>query len=175
MLKALFLLVFYSIAFWGYSQENLALNSADEVAYVYIFRQTGFVGSLSSYKILDEKKTLCRLANNKYSVHELKSGVHLISVKQFYKKSRKMVKPVMIDAKPGKNYYLKVVMEDDNVRFKSYIYCVEIQEREANSLIEKLNEEQKCRKSIVSDPKLTFLSDFSLNFLYFMGKTAITH
>lgn len=123
-----------------YAQNSDEITEND-VAYLYLFREYSANGSFVKYKIKDDKKIIYKLANNKYTVLEIKAGIHLISVKNYLFQSKKIVKPVLIDAKAGKNYYLKIRIEEDRVRFISYIYFVEIQDKEASNLIEKLIEQ----------------------------------
>ena len=69
--------------------QNFNDVKVDDVAYLYLFREYNFNGSIVKYKIKDAKKIICKLGNNKYFVHELKTGIHLIYVKNYFTNAKK--------------------------------------------------------------------------------------
>ncbi len=87
------------------------LNPDLNEASIYIFRQTGMIGSAAGAKLFIDFKAKCKLQNNIYIVWQIPSGRHVL-VSQFYGKKPK-TNSFFIDKdfQPLKTYYFKLSLE----------------------------------------------------------------
>lgn len=110
----------------------------DLPAKVYFIRHTGFEGSAVSFKAVINKEVVCKLANKRYSIHELPAGEHSFSV-QF---SGKQADPLTMHIEPGKTYYLYMVLQPGVM--KTALYCIEITENAAQIFLKACEQHTKC-------------------------------
>lgn len=105
---------------------------------LYFIRHTGFEGSAVTFKAVIDKEVVCKLANKKYSIHELRAGEHSFSV-QF---SEKQSEPMTLNIEAGKNYYVYMVLQPGVM--KTALYCIEITEHSAQIFLAACEQDTKC-------------------------------
>ena len=131
------ILVFYSINF--YSQEE---NKEDSVEINFI-RTTGFAGSAQAFKTFIDSTFVCKLNNNKYSIHLVKPGIHTFSVQFGGKKLKEKAEKFELLTESNKKYYIGIMFETG--LFINNTYCQEITETTAKRKMEKLTEDKDCK------------------------------
>jgi len=114
----------------------------NDVANVYFIRSTGFAGSMSAFTAFIDKELVCKLNNKKYSIHEVSPGEHYFTVQFAGKKSKKKAEPIMINLEGGKTYYIQMVFQTG--AFKNNLYCQEVTENSANTILIECEEDTKC-------------------------------
>lgn len=105
---------------------------AQETAKVFIARKKIYTGTGGPLKVFIDDNLVCRINNNKYSVHDVAPGKHRFTV-QYYSKQSKDGKAqdfgsVEITVEPGKQYYIKT-----NLQTKGLITYAVLEEVTANS------------------------------------------
>jgi len=130
------ILIFCSLSF--NAQENQNENSVD----IYFIRTTGFAGSASAFKTFIDTTFVCKLNNNKYSIHHVKPGMHTFSVQFGGKKIKEKTEKFELLTEPNKKYYIEVMFETG--LFINNTYCKEITETSAKRKMEKLIEDNEC-------------------------------
>jgi uncharacterized alpha/beta hydrolase family protein len=125
------------------AQENEQKSSGDkDKATIYFIRSTGFAGSASAFTAFIDKELVCKLNNKKYSIHEVDPGKHTFTVQFSGKKAKKKAEPILIDLEAGKTYYIQMVFQTG--AFKNNLYCQEVTENSANTVLVDCEEDTKC-------------------------------
>lgn len=115
---------------------------AQENAKLYFIRTTGFNGSAVPFSAFVDDTMKCRLNNKRYSLHELSPGIHTISTQFASKKSKAKAKRITIDMEAGKTYYVQLIFQVG--LFKNNLYCKDVTENSAKTIIVNLKEDQNC-------------------------------
>ncbi len=105
---------------------------AQETAKVFIARKKIYTGTGGPLKVFVDDNLVCRINNNKYSVHDIPAGTHRFSV-QYYSKESKDGKfqdfgAIEINVEAGKEYYIK-----SSLQTKKMLTHVILEEITANS------------------------------------------
>lgn len=80
---------------------------------IYFARKKMYTGTSGELKMFIDGKAVCKVGNNKYSIHAVIPGKHVVSV-QFggtEAKEKAMKEGVEIQVEAGKSYYLKAALE----------------------------------------------------------------
>lgn len=109
---------------------------------VYFIRSTGYTGSATSFKVFIDGEFVCKLNNNKYSIHEVSIGKHTCSVQFAGKKSKDKAEKFEINVLPNGENYMNVVLEVN--AFINNTYCEELTKESAKRRMNKLIEDKKC-------------------------------
>lgn len=125
----------------GVVKENSNLLQEDK-ATVYFIRSTGFAGSASAFTAFIDKELVCKLNNKKYSIHEVQPGEHSFTVQFAGKKAKKKAEPILINLEAGKIYYIQMVFQSG--AFKNNLYCQEVTENSAKTILVDCEEDLKC-------------------------------
>lgn len=110
-------------------------------AKLYFIRSTGFQGSLFAFMAFIDDEVVCKLNNNRYSIHEVAPGEHTVSVQFYGKKSKKEAEHFKIVVESGKTYYVQMIYQDN---LFSNLYCQEVTENSAKPILDKLKEDTAC-------------------------------
>ncbi len=121
------------------AQEGTPLQ---ETGTIYFLRSTGFAGSASAFKTFIDDKFVCKLNNNKYSVHEVAVGKHKCAVQFGGKKPKEGAERFEVEVQPGKITYVQLVFEMG--AFINNIYCEEVTENTAKMKMQKMVEDTEC-------------------------------
>jgi hypothetical protein len=127
----------------GFSCSMKAQESVTkETGKIYFLRSTGFALWDSPFKTFIDGKLICKLNNNKYSIHDLSEGIHECSVQFYGTKSKEKSKKFKVTILPGKITYVQLSIE---VGFAiSTVYCEEVTENTAKQKMEKMKEDIEC-------------------------------
>lgn len=137
MKQIIFLTVFAlasSAPVCGFSQEKKAT--------VYIIRETGMPGAALSFKAFIDSTMVCRLNNNRFSVHQVSAGVHSFHAQTIGKKAANYPERIMMELEEGKSYYLRMVYVDKFLVDK--LYVEEITANTAQLKMKKCREDNSC-------------------------------
>lgn len=118
------------------------LTVASQNARVYFIRSTGFAGSMSAFTAFIDEKLVCKLNNKKFSIHEVTPGEHSFTVQFAGKKAKDKAEPIIIQVEAGKTYYVQMVFQTG--AFKNNLYCQEVTENSANTILVECEEDTKC-------------------------------
>jgi hypothetical protein len=129
------------------TSEQTTLNDAttiknNENAQVYFIRSTGFAGSMSAFTAFIDQELVCRLNNKKYSIHEVSPGEHYFTVQFAGNKAKNKAEPILINVEAGKTYYIQMVFQTG--AFKNNLYCQEVTENSANTILIECEKDLKC-------------------------------
>ena len=109
---------------------------------VYFIRSTGFQGSASAFTAFIDKQLVCRLNNNKYSIHEVDPGEHVFTVQFGGKKAKEKAEPITINIEAGKTYYIQMIFQTGV--FVNNLYCQEVTENSAKTILVNCVEDTDC-------------------------------
>lgn len=112
------------------------------LARIYILRATGFGGSLVNFRAWVNDSVMCKLANNRYSVHTIRPGTYTFYATSFdtYKMKENGFE---MQVEAGKTYYFRMVVKKR--MFDSFLYLQEITENSATSIISKSKQQRDCK------------------------------
>ncbi|HLP35973.1 hypothetical protein [Lacibacter sp.] len=116
--------------------------SQDKKATVYFIRETGMPGFALGFNAFIDSAVVCRLNNNRYSVHEVSAGVHSFHAQTMGKKEAKYPERIVLDLEEGKTYYIQMVYVDKY--FVDKLYVQEITSGTAQVKLKKCKEDTKC-------------------------------
>lgn len=128
------LLFAVTLPFSSFSQEKKGT--------VYIIRETGLPGAVFSFNAFVDSNLICRLNNNRFSIHEVSVGTHSFHAQSMGKKAAGYPERITIDIEEGKTYYLKMVYVDKILIDK--LYMEEITANTAKQKLKKCKEDTKC-------------------------------
>lgn len=133
MKQLLCILMFITWGHWSVGQETATLH---------FFRSTGFHGSAGRFNAFIDGTLVCKLNNRRYSTHEVTPGQHTITVQFGGKRPNELAEPILLEVEGGKTYYVQMVFESgvlvDN------LYCLEVTERSAKTILPRLKEDPNC-------------------------------
>ena len=109
---------------------------------VYFLRKTPSASSLIGYEIFIDEKSICKLNNNMYTVHEVLPGKHIFSVQFFGRTLKEKAEKLKVDILPGKTYFIEVTQ--NSKIYEPDTYCVLMSEVAGNYLLDKLVEDEDC-------------------------------
>lgn len=115
---------------------------AQEKGKVYFIRSTGFQGSATAFTAFIDKELVCKLNNKKYSIHEVEPGEHAFTVQFAGKSAKDKAEPITINVEAGKTYYIQMVFQTGAL--KNNLYCQEVTENSAKTVLEKCEQDTKC-------------------------------
>ena len=141
MRKIFLILVIYFACSLNVTAQTDTMHSTS--ARVYILRATGFGGTLVNFRAWINDSVICRLANNHYSIHDIKPGTYTFYATSFDKyKMKENGFEMQVEA--GKTYYLRMVMKKRI--FDSFLYIQDITAHSATPVILKCKQEKDCGK-----------------------------
>lgn len=122
---------------------NLKNNLKDDLkADIYFIRSTGFNGSLSAFTAFIDKQIVCRLNNNKYSIHKVDAGEHVFTVQFAGQQAKDKAEPITINVEAGKTYYIQMVFQPGF--WANNLYCQEVTANSANAVLPGLTLDSDC-------------------------------
>lgn len=86
---------------------------------------------------------VCKLNNNRYSIHDVKPGKHEISVQYYGKESKDKAEPISINVEAGKTYYIQITQQAKGLTQR--IFPQEITESSTARLLEKCKMDANCK------------------------------
>lgn len=113
-----------------------------QTAKVYFLRSTGYKGSAVSFKVAIDDDVVCKLNNNRYSVHDVKVGEHVFTVQLNMKENAKTMRPLTLDIVEGKTYYVELIYITKFTKVE--YYCNIIPEADAQALMKKMEQDKDC-------------------------------
>jgi hypothetical protein len=137
-MKYLFIAFFLAISLNTFSQSDSL-----QTGKVYFIRSI-FDLSLKAFKLFIDSTFVCKLDENRYSVHDVTTGKHYFSVQLAGKKSKKKAERIPIDIKAGQSYYIELVFQ--KTAFFPNLYCIEVTENSALPILNKLKQDNNCKK-----------------------------
>lgn len=117
----------------------------DKKGKVYFIRSTGFQGSAVPFTAFIDKELVCKLNNKKFSIHEVEPGEHSFAVQFAGKDAKEKAEKITIDVEGGKTYYIQMVFQTGLI--KNNLYCQEVTENSAKTVLVNCEEDTKCLPS----------------------------
>ena len=121
---------------------TLAGHSQDRYGRVYFIRSTGFQGSATAFTAFIDQQLVCKLNNKKFSIHQVEPGEHNFSVQFAGKQSKAKAEQIQINIEAGKTYYVQMVFQPGMI--KNNLYCQEVTENSAKTILVNCVEDTKC-------------------------------
>lgn len=110
-------------------------------AKIYFLRSTGYNWG-GAFKAFIDGKMVCNVQNKRYSIHEVKPGEHKVAVQFAGKEYKGNDDPIVINVEAGKSYYVQMVIKQ---KFAGRdLYCQEVTESTAKTLMKELKQDENC-------------------------------
>ena len=140
-MKMLFCSLLLLLTF-GY--KAVAQDSAKtSLAKVYLLRSTGVIGKISAFNIFMDDELICKINNNKYSVHSVASGVHRFQIRFDGHSTRKKIKLLELNIESGESYYINVEALERG--FVNSLDLIEVTENTFKKMSPGLTEDSNCK------------------------------
>ena len=145
MIKAIFIIIALQFANEMYGQNQFQKKDSSGYGRVYYYvSASGYNKSTTRFMILIDDNIVCKVKNSKrYSVHYVIPGEHRFSG-QLGKQSNTKAKSIMITIEPEKVYYIQLRFHGH--LFSADLFCEEVTENAAKSVLPKLMEDTNCQK-----------------------------
>ena len=105
---------------------------------VYFIRSEGFKAPAVAFNLFIDQKLIGKLANKRYSVHEVKPGSHTFSTQFAGKKSSEKAEKIHEQIEAGKTYYIEVKFQHG--LFKNKLHFKEVNDEDAKKMLPGLRE-----------------------------------
>ncbi len=126
----------------GFLMLSLSVFAQDvKQGQIYFIRYTGATGILYNDRVYIDNKQVCKLKNNKYSVHEVTTGEHIITIKGGGIQTVNET-PLKIIVEEGKINYIEIVSHSGVI--ETEVYCQEINENSADVILKKTKKVKDC-------------------------------
>lgn len=89
------------------------LRAQTEQGKTYFIRSLNYVGSAVPFKLYVDDVLVCKLKNNKFSIHSLTPGKHIFSVQNTGLSNHKKSTPLKVNIEANKPTYLTVINGSD--------------------------------------------------------------
>jgi hypothetical protein len=109
-------------------------------------RSAGFQGSGAGFTAFIEGELAYKLNNKRYSIHEVQPGEHRFTVQFAGKQAKEKAEPITINVEAGKTYYIQMIFQSGF--FVNNLYCQEVTEASAKTILSSLKEDINCNKVI---------------------------
>lgn len=110
---------------------------------IYFVRHTGYNGMALNFHCFIDSGRVCDLKNNRYSVHEVPAGDHIVNVKVYSKELKSPKHPVTIKVEPGQSYYVKILPEK-SYSFEAYLKTMAVSETTIKPVMKKCGPQTDC-------------------------------
>ncbi len=137
-----FFLFLTSVSTFGQTEDSAAAAISGPTAKVVFMRSTGYNGSAVAFTAFIDDKLVCRLNNKRFSTHIVAPGDHIFSVQFAGRGAKEKAERITITAEAGKTYYIQFVFQPGLL--VNNIYCQEVTENSAKTMLPKLKEDVKC-------------------------------
>ena len=122
--------------------KDIISENVTQKSKIYFIRDTGFNGSASAFKVFIDDNFVCKLNNKKYSIHEVSSEKHYVSVQFSGTKSKESAVKLEITTEAGKDYYVQIMLKTGLL--VNDTYCIEVTESTAKSAMINLSLDNDC-------------------------------
>ncbi len=122
--------------------KDIISENVTQKSKIYFIRDTGFNGSASAFKVFIDDNFVCKLNNKKYSIHEVSSEKHYVSVQFSGTKSKESAVKLEIATEAGKDYYFQIMLKTGLL--VNDTYCIEVTESTAKSAMINLSLDNDC-------------------------------
>jgi hypothetical protein len=116
---------------------SLAASAQSKGGQIYFVRSLNYVGSAVPFNMYIDGKLVCKLKNNRYSVHDVTAGEHNVSIKNTGLGSHQMSRALTIKVEEGKINYI-------TVENSSNLYLQEVTQASGVELLKKTTQTTKC-------------------------------
>jgi Protein of unknown function (DUF2846) len=141
MIRLALMLVLVSATITANAQ-NAVTDSAKQSGKVYFLRSTGYNGSAAGFTVFIDDEVVCKLNNKRFSIHDVPAGTHTFSSQFAGKTSKEKAERIEIKIEAGKTYYIQLIFQGG--LFVNNLYCQEVTESSAKTMMNKLTEDKKC-------------------------------
>jgi hypothetical protein len=86
-------------------------DTSNSTAKVYLIRGTGLQGCLTNFRVLINDSVYCKLANNRYSILDIKPGQYTFYVTTWDAPRKRIKQGLEMPLDAGKTYYLRLVIK----------------------------------------------------------------
>lgn len=140
-MKKLFLsvLLLVIVSHYSIAQDSSRTSSAK----VYLLRATGTIGKISAFNIFMDDALICKLNNNKYSVHSVQPGVHKFQVRFDGNSTRKKIQVLELNFEAGESYYINVEALERG--FVNTLNLIEVTANTFKKMSPGLKEDNSCK------------------------------
>jgi len=112
--------------------------SQEKKGQIYFIRSLNYVGSAIPFKMIIDDNVVCKLKNNRYSVHEVPVGEHSVSVQNTGLSNHHMSRPMTVKVEEGKIVYLTVVNGSE-------LYLQEVTQSSAETVLKRTTQTKDCK------------------------------
>jgi hypothetical protein len=130
-----FIGLFMAVGLNLYSQDSLS-------AKVYFIRRTGFNSFAQTYDVFIDRRRVCTLDNDRFSIYNLGEGQHEFDVKETNDHLTVTYAPTVMNVEKGKIYYLELNFGEGAL---SQIQFASISEKKAKKQIKNCQKDPQCQ------------------------------
>ena len=141
---------------------SLSAFSQEKFGKVYFIRSTGFQGSAAAFTAFIDNQLVCKLNNKRYSIHEVPVGEHTFTVQFGGKQSKAKAEPIVINVEEGKSYYVQMIFQTGAL--KNNLYCQEVTENSANTIMVNCVEDTKCFPDNYEERMENVITSYSIHY-----------
>lgn len=116
--------------------------SQNKTGQVYLIRATGYTGSAVNYRLYIDNQLVCKLKNKSFSIQDLSSGEHTVSVASGGISNGKQSTPLKITVTADKINYISIVSTQSG--YVNKLTCQEITKNSADPLLAKSTQNKNC-------------------------------
>ena len=132
----LFAVLLSMLSFFVQAQDSTKLSK------IYFIRSTGMSGGFGPVSAFIDEELVCKLNNNRFSVHYVQPGAHKFKVQYSGKKANKKLKALEFTTEAGQTYYIS--LDVTNYAFSETLYPIEITENTFKRMLPKLRQDENC-------------------------------
>ncbi|NCD71155.1 hypothetical protein [Mucilaginibacter agri] len=120
----------------------LSAYSQTPTGQIYFMRSTGYNGAAVNVRIYVDDQLVCKLKNNRFSIHDMAVGKHVVTVQPTGISNGKKSDPITVEVAEGKANYVNVVQRVSG--YASYLSCEEVTQSSADNTLKKIKQTTDC-------------------------------
>ncbi len=137
------ILLFWLLSISTFLQaQNADTTNSKTTGQIYFLRSTGMPGAATNFKAFIDETLVCKINNDRFSVHDVAPGKHTCSVQFGGKESKKGAEKLEVVVEAGKITYVQVVVKLGV--FVNNTYCKLLTDAEGKDKMTVLKPDKSC-------------------------------
>lgn len=120
----------------------LSAYAQTKTGQIYFMRSTGFTGAAVNVRIYIDDQLVCKLKNNRFSIHDVATGKHVVTVQPTGISNGKKSDPITANVEEGKANYVNLVLK--TAGYASWLSCEEVTQSSADNTLKKIKQTSDC-------------------------------
>ena len=119
-----------------------AFSQDSSAAKVYFIRRTGLNSFAETFDVFIDRRRVCTLSNDRFSIYKLTEGAHEFDVKETNDRLTVTYSPTILNVEKGNLYYLELNFGEGAL---SKIQFASISEKKAKKLMKNCQAKPQCQ------------------------------